>query len=93
MDDSPIRPVYSCTPEELKELIRNAAEAGAKQALADIGLHDEHAGADVKELRELLRSWKDTKREMWKTVVRWGTTIILGLISFAVWVKTGGSVK
>lgn len=93
MEDSPIKPVYSCTPDELKAMMEMAAQAGAKKALADIGLHDDDAGTDVKELRELLKSWKLTKREVWKTVVHWGTMIVLGLISFAVWVKTGGSAR
>ena len=39
------------TDEELKHIIDLAAQRGAKQALKEIGLSDEEAYDDVKELR------------------------------------------
>ncbi|WP_366914823.1 DUF6127 family protein [Hyphomonas sp.] len=67
------------TELELELLIVRAAAAGARKALADVGLHDEDAGKDVQELRGLLESWRDTKRTVTQTIAR----IITGAILFA----------
>jgi len=62
---------------DLAELMAAAAREGAKQALASIGLHDEDAAKDVRELRTLLESWRSTKSTIWQTVVKWGVGIVL----------------
>ena len=49
------------TDEELEVIIQHAAQEGAKQALKEIGLSDQDAYDDVKELRGLLDSWRATK--------------------------------
>ena len=51
--------------------------AGARKALADVGLHDEDAGKDVQELRGLLESWRDTKRTITQTIARINTGAVL----------------
>ena len=50
---------------ELARLLDEAAEKGAKRALASVGLHDQDAGDDVRELRGLLESWRETKKVVW----------------------------
>ena len=77
--------MHGITKAELKLLILEAAEKGSDRALARIGLHDENAVHDVKELRDLLEGWRQTKSSVWKTAVRWGTLFVLGFVSFAVW--------
>jgi len=82
---SPIKAVRNITDEELKDMLREAAEWGAKRALADIGLHDDGAGTDVKELRGLLESWRDAKHTAFKTFVSWLTKGFLILIIGGAW--------
>ena len=82
--ESPITPVVSICEEELKRLLVEAAVLGAKQALADIGLHDENASKDISEVRGLLSSWREAKSEIWKTVVHWVTAGVLAAIGYAV---------
>jgi hypothetical protein len=66
---------------EFEELLELAAERGAKRALADVGLVDEHAAADIRDLRSLLGAIRVAKRTAWQTVVRLLTTsLILALI-------------
>ena len=68
--------------EEFKELLALAAERGAKRALADVGLVDEQAADDVRDLRYLLGAVRMAKRTAWQTVVRLITTgLILALIA------------
>lgn len=75
---------------EVQAMISAAAEAGAKKALADIGLDDKGAGRDVAELRDTLRAWRDIKAEASRTAVRVFVTAVLGVIAAATWlyVKT-----
>lgn len=73
------------TDPEIKSLIIDAAEAGAKKALAEVGLHDDTAGHDVRELRGLLDSWRETKKTVTQTIARSITTAILGALALGTW--------
>ncbi len=68
--------------EEFEQLLELSAERGAKRALADVGLVDEHAANDIRDLRSLLGAVRIAKRTAWQTVVRLITTgLILALIA------------
>ncbi len=69
------------THEQLERMLERAAEAGARSALDRIGLHDEDAGHDMRELRGLLDAWRDAKRTATQTVVRTLTVALLGLLA------------
>jgi 2-iminoacetate synthase ThiH len=73
------------TPEELEAMLDRAAKRGATQALAAIGLHDENAAVDVREMRSLLEAWRDTRRSIWNTSIKLLTVAVLTFISGAVW--------
>lgn len=77
------------TPEQLEAMLDRAAKKGAKQALRDLGLSDIDAANDIKELRSLLDSWRDTKKSIWKTLVQLGTVAVLTFIATAVWMQVG----
>ena len=47
---------------ELEAMIQRAAEAGAKKALRDVGLQDDDAVHDMREIRDLLDSQRSDKR-------------------------------
>lgn len=72
---------------DLKVLLTDAAEEGAKRALASVGLHDENAGTDVKDLRGLLDAWRNAKSTALKTTVSTVTTVFLGLLVAGLAVK------
>lgn len=77
------------TPEQLEEMLDRAAKKGAKQALCDLGLSDMDAASDIRELRSLLDSWRDTKKSIWKTLVQLGTVAVLTFIATSVWMQVG----
>jgi len=83
--NSPITAVRNISDEELKSMLHEAAEWGAKRALADIGLHDDEAGSDVKELRGLLETWRDAKRTAFRTAISWLTKGFLIMMIGSVW--------
>lgn len=82
----------SITEIELEMMISRAAEAGARKALHDIGLHDEEAAGDVRELRDLLDAWRDARHTAWQTVIKVATTGILAslLVGAAIKLKILG---
>ena len=65
------------TSAELEAMLERVGEAAAKKALAGVGLHDEHAARDVRDLRDLIESWRDARREVRRTVVKLMTTALL----------------
>lgn len=66
------------TRTELNELVTEAAEQGAIRALERIGLHDERAGNDVRELRSLMSAFRAVKDSMFRSV---GFAIMGGIIA------------
>lgn len=75
--------------EMLALMLDRAAEAGAKRALEKIGLHDEGAVDDVRELRGLLENWRETKKTVTATVAKIITTAILAALATGIWVQLG----
>ena len=78
-----IKDGYVAMPEEeFEQLLELAAERGAKRALADVGLVDEEAALDIRDLRSLLGALRIARHTAWQTVVRLVTTgLILALIA------------
>ena len=68
------------TEAEMEAMIERAAEAGARKALREVGLSDEDANSDVKELRNLLDSFRSAKRTVGKTLVQALTTVFLAAL-------------
>ena len=77
------------SPEELEEMLDNAASRGAKEALGSIGLLDDDAAKDIIEMRNLIEAWRDTRRSIRSTVVKMTTVGVLTFIAGAVWMTMG----
>ncbi len=74
------------SPEELEEML----DRSAKRALESIGLTDENAARDIREMRSLLDAWRETRKSIWNTTVKIGTVAILTFIVGAVWMTFNG---
>jgi len=64
----------------MSEELERAAERGAQKALERIGLGDESAGADIKEMRTWLTSFRLIKSSFARTTVQiftWAFWIVL----------------
>ena len=77
------------TPEDLEEMLDNAARRGAREALRSIGLLDDDAAKDIIEMRSLLEAWRDTRKSVWSTIVKVTTVALLTFIAGAVWMTMG----
>jgi hypothetical protein len=77
------RPVaqLTLTEERLRTLLESAAQEGAKRALEQLGLHDDEAAVDVREMRSLLEAWRDVRRTAWHTLVQ---SLVKGLLTIIV---------
>jgi len=70
----------------LRQIIREEM----KSVLKEIGLHDDDAGNDVRDLRSLITDWRGMKKVVWQTVARAGTVFVLGLLMLGAWAKING---
>lgn len=71
--------------DEFEKLLEQAAQRGAKRALADVGLDGENAANDVRELRSLIEAFNIAKRTAWQTIVKMLTAgFLLALVAGAV---------
>ena len=77
------------THDELEAMLDRAAKRGATQALAAIGLHDEHAAIEVREMRSLLEAWRDTRKGVWSTMVKMSTVAVITFIAASLWMQIG----
>lgn len=72
---------------DLDELLARAAEQGAKRALASLGLENGGAARAIRELRDLLDAWRDTRRTAWRTAIKVTTTATLAVLLIGVAIK------
>jgi len=77
----------SLTDEQLESLLERASHKGAQRALADIGLQDTEAVHDIKDLRNLIDGYRELKRTVASTVLKWFIVAFLGFVSLAVWTQ------
>jgi hypothetical protein len=73
----------------LRAIAEEAGELGATRALTKLGLTDEAAGADIKELRALIAGWREAKRSAWRAALGWIVRFVLALALAGVAVKLG----
>jgi len=70
--------------------LRQIVREEMKSVLKEVGLHDDDAGNDVRDLRSLITDWRGMKKVVWQTVARAGTMFVLGLLMFGAWAKING---
>lgn len=84
MNDEPERRRnINISREELNDMLREAGREGGQAALREIGLHDDHAGYDLRELRTLLGLYREMRSSVARTLTRAMTYVILGALGFA----------
>jgi hypothetical protein len=71
--------------------LRQIVREEMKSALKEIGLHDDDAGTDVRDLRSLITDWRGIKKTIWQTIARAGTIFVLGLLMLGGWNKINGN--
>ena len=68
----------------LDMLIEKSAQRGARLALGELGLDDASAPQDLKDLRQLLTSWRRVRRETVQIAIRLGVQVmLLGMLAMA----------
>ena len=74
-----------------KHGVMKLPNGGIRKALAEIGLDDQAACRDVRDLRELLTNWRRIRREATRSLITFGVRAILIFIVLmaAVVISTG----
>ena len=72
---------FIITKCELELLLEQASKEGAKKALTELGLHDENAPTDIRDLRELLRALRMAKKDSFRIFIKWIAVGIMTLIT------------
>jgi len=80
---------FTISPAELEAMLERAARRSAKEALSQVGLHDDGAGNDIRDLRQLLLSWRDIRSTATRTFVKWLVMLLLGALSAGAYVTLG----
>jgi hypothetical protein len=70
--------------------LRTIVREEMKSVLKEVGLHDDDAGNDVRDLRSLITDWRGMKKTIWQTIARAGTMFVLGLLMLGAWAKING---
>lgn len=73
----------------LDALLEDAAERGARKALASVGLHDEHAGADIRGLRDLFAMYRAVRTGALKQIGQAIALVLIGALVFFATSKIG----
>lgn len=73
----------------LRGVVEEASELGARRALASLGLEDANAGKDMRELRDLLGTWRDAKKSAVQAIAGWFVRLLLALLLLGLAVKSG----
>ena len=73
----------------LRAVVEEASDLGAARVLTRMGLADAGAHADLHELRELLRAWRDAKASAWKAVIDWTVRGLLALLLLGIAFRLG----
>jgi len=73
-----------------EQSLRRIVREETRQALKEVGLHDDDAGDDIRDLRSLITDWRSLKKTIWHTVARWGTMVVLGILTLGAWSRING---
>ena len=82
-------PDIKLSTEELEDMLDRSAKRGAKLVLRELGLQDESAAVDIREIRSLLETWRHTRQSIWNTFVKITTVTVFTFIAAAIWMKIG----
>lgn len=58
--------ICDMSSSELEAFLSTIAEQGAMNVLKRVGLDDDNAGIDIKDIRDLLKGYRVVKSEAWK---------------------------
>lgn len=76
---------------KLREIVRDEFRAEIKNAFKEVGLHDDDAPSDVRDLRTLLKTYKQAQSTVLKTALTFITLGFLGLVSLGFYNRFNGN--
>jgi hypothetical protein len=80
---------FTLTESEMDRLIAKSAHQGAKRALADLGLHDENAATDIREIRSILDGYRVAKKGFLSAFGKAIAVCVLAILGFGIYLAGG----
>jgi len=80
---------FTLTESEMDALIAKSAHIGAKRALADLGLHDENAATDIREIRSILDGYRVAKKGFLSAFGKALAACVLAILGFGIYLAGG----
>ena len=77
--------------QELDTILDEAARRGGILALKEVGLNDDNASGDLRDLRALLVSWREVRKSALQAIVKVLTTALLGALLLGIGIQIGGA--
>jgi hypothetical protein len=78
------RKMVTIPQEEFEAMLERAAERGARHALHEVGLDEEDAAHDIRELRNLLDAFNEAKKTAGLTIIKMLVTgMVMALLAGA----------
>ncbi len=74
--------IVNISRDDLETLLEAAAERGARKALLQVGLHDDDAMGDLRDLRGLLAAYKTVKSSILTTVGKAIAVAVIAALAF-----------
>ena len=81
--------IFTLSESQIDDLIAKSAHIGAKKALADLGLHDEDAATDIREIRSLLDGYRIAKKGFLSAFGKAIAVFVLAIIGFGIYLAGG----
>lgn len=72
---------------ELQLMLQEAGKQGAREVLHCLGLSDEEAANDIRDIRSFIRAWRLGKNTIFKTTIKVVTTAVLFAAAAAIGIK------
>ncbi|MFT3967990.1 MAG: DUF6127 family protein [Sphingobium sp.] len=73
----------------IRAIIEEASMIGANRTLDRLGLADRSAAEDVRELRDLLRGWRDAKKAAGSAALGWLVRLAVMLLLLGIAARVG----
>ena len=74
---------------QLDTLVAKSAHIWAKQALTDVGLHDENAASDIREIRSILDGYRIARSGFLSAFGKALAVCVLAIIGFGIYLGGG----
>ncbi len=84
---------FIISKSELEELLQKASQKGSRMALSELGLNDENAFVDIRDLRELLKAFRVARKDSFRIFLKCILIGFMTLLTAGIIALLGNNIK